>query len=282
MILTEQTIGIIGAGHLGLAVAETLVARGLDKKRLRISHGTSAETKAHIEAAGLGECMGDNSRHEFADANIVAQDNAEVCRKSDIVFIAVRPSAVGSLEGLPFQNKAVISTVAGVPIARMEGLCGVPVKRVMLSGPDSIRSGTALGAYFPDKPQDAVSKAFLDQLGVTAYPLSDEGLFHVFTAAMCLPSAYLQIELSGASGPTDLTGAYTDALPFWDELVAWSRHAKPSGFCKDEKLAYISAMATKGGVTEAIVGGIAAGLPLAKAFERGVNRSREIAAANGA
>jgi hypothetical protein len=64
--------------------------------------------------------------------------------------------------------------------------------------------------------------------------------------------------------------------------VAWSRRTTPEGFCKDEKLAYISAMATKGGVTEAIVGGIIAGLPLKEAFERGVNRSREIAAANGA
>jgi pyrroline-5-carboxylate reductase len=260
-----QRIGIIGAGHLGLAVAETLVARGVDKTRLRISHGMSAETTAHIEAAGLGACL--------------VEDNAEICRDSDVLFIAVRPGAVGILAGLPFQGKTVISTVAGVTISRLEALCGVPVRRVMLSGPDSIRGGTGLGAFFPDDP--AVT-AFLGLLGVTAYPLRDEDAFHIFTAAVCLPSAYLQMELSGSQGPTDLGGTYTAALPFWDALVAWSRRATPGGFCRDEKLAYISAMATKGGITEAIVGGIAAGLPLAEAFERGVNRSREIAAANGA
>jgi pyrroline-5-carboxylate reductase len=264
MVLTEQRIGVIGAGHLGLAVAETLVARSLDRKHLRISHGTRAETRAHIAAAGLEDCIA---------------DNADICRDSDVVFIALRPNSVGVLEGLPLEDKVVISTVAGVPISRLEALCGVPVKRVMLSGPDSIRNGTALGAFFPD---DGAEKDFLALLGVTAYPLRDEEDFHVFTAAMCLPSAYLQIELIGSQGPTDLTGAYTAALPFWDTLVAWSRRAVPEGFCKDEKLAYISAMATKGGVTEAIVGGIAAGLPVEEACERGVNRSREIAAVNGA
>jgi pyrroline-5-carboxylate reductase len=268
MVLSEQRIGIIGAGHLGLAVAETLAARGLDKQRLRISHGTRAETRAHIEKAGLGECL--------------VADNAEICRNSDIVFIAVRPSAADILEGLPFPGKAVISTVAGVPISRLEKLCGVPVKRVMLSGPDSIRDGTALGAFFSPIPNDPVPKAFLALLGVTPYSLRDEDAFHVFTAAMCLPSAYLQIDLSGVQGPTDLTGVYSDILPFWDEVVAWSRRITPQALCKDEKIAYITAMATKGGVTEAIVGGIAAGLPFKDAFERGVNRSREIAAANGA
>jgi pyrroline-5-carboxylate reductase len=231
-----------------------------------------------------------------------------MCRNSDVLFIALRPNAVGVLDEIGRKNhephelhephkgrkprlshelherffwegKTVISTVAGVTISRLEALCGAPVQRVMLSGPDSIRNGTALGAFFPD---DQVSKDFLALLGVTAYPLRDEEDFHVFTAAMCLPSAYLQIELSGSQGLTDLIGAYTAALPFWDTLVAWSKHAVPGGFCKDEKLAYISAMATKGGVTEAIVGGIASGLPLKEAFERGVNRSREIAAANGA
>ncbi|MDR3093325.1 MAG: NAD(P)-binding domain-containing protein [Bacteroidales bacterium] len=263
--MTEQRIGIIGAGHLGLAVAETLVAGGLDKKRLHISHGTSAKTKAHIETAGLGEC--------------ISLDNACLCRNSDIVFIAVRPDAVSLLEGLPFYGKTVISTVAGISIARMEALCGASVKRVMLSGPDSIRNRTALGAFFPD---DSVSKAFLTSLNVTAYPLCNEMSFHIFTAAVCLPSAYLQIELSDSSGTADLTGAYISALPFWDELIAWSRRATPRTFSKDEKLAYISAMATKGGVTEAIVRAIAAGHPLAEAFEHGVNRSKEIAAANGA
>jgi pyrroline-5-carboxylate reductase len=269
MVITQLRIAIIGAGHLGLAVAETLVARGLKKEKLRLSHGGSAETSAHIAAAGLAEC--------------VAADNAEMVRNADLVFLAVRPSAVGILAGLPFGDvdgegaATVVSTIAGLSAAALERICGVPVNRIMLSGPDSIKTGKAVGAYFSD---DIITKAFLAHLHVTAYPVSDEGAFHVFTAAMCLPSAFLQQEISGISGSADLTGAYTAVLPFWDELVAWAYRATPRGFCADEKLAYINAMATKGGVTEAIVAGIAEGCSLVEAFERGVNRSRAIAAAN--
>jgi pyrroline-5-carboxylate reductase len=42
--LADETIGIIGCGHLGRTLAEELIDHGLPRERLMISYGGSAST----------------------------------------------------------------------------------------------------------------------------------------------------------------------------------------------------------------------------------------------
>jgi pyrroline-5-carboxylate reductase len=72
--------------------------------------------------------------------------------------------------------------------------------------------------------------------------------------------------------------AYASELPFWKELLAWAERAVPQNLSADEKTDFIVHMATKGGITEAIVNGVKDGKALRAAFDCGIARSREISA----
>jgi pyrroline-5-carboxylate reductase len=98
---SHHTIGIIGAGHLGRSIAELLTARGFPQDHILLSYAGSPATLAALHEAGL-------------ERNITS--NVELCRRSSIIFITVRPQAVLSLDGLPFpRTRLVVSCMTGIP-----------------------------------------------------------------------------------------------------------------------------------------------------------------------
>ena len=84
----NEIIGIIGAGHLGIALAETLVEHGFPKENLKISYGGKLSTLESIKKAGLAGSI---------------TDNEELCHKSAIIFIAIKPQSLTGLRIYPSQ-----------------------------------------------------------------------------------------------------------------------------------------------------------------------------------
>jgi hypothetical protein len=150
----------------------------------------------------------------------------------------------------------------------------------MMSGPDSIEAGKGLAALFPD---DSAALALLrDRLGIETQVLAQETSLHAFTAAMCLPAAFLQLELTGGRPWAEQVGVslselHTADLPRWRDVVAWARGATPVGLSDAEKQGYIARMATPGGITEVMVEAIVQGAPITAALNRGIKRSQELA-----
>ena len=134
-LLAGDSIGIIGCGHLGRAIALQLVSCGLPLNRLRVSRGKSDGSLQKIIDAGLGPCLAGNE---------------EICRECSIIFICIRPQSLPELEDLDFSRDAlIVSCLAGVSLPAIRRLLGVEAVRMMPSGPDTILEGTGIAAIYP-------------------------------------------------------------------------------------------------------------------------------------
>ncbi len=258
--MANETIGIIGCGHLGRTLAQEIVRQGFPKERLMVSYGKSASTLEQIKRAGLLE-------------NI--RSNAEICRMATIIFIAVRPQAAAELQGLSFpKNALVISCMAGVSTATMKRALDVDVFRIMPSGPDTIKEGKGIVAAYP---HNKTLINFLSHLGLKVYELPDEDIMHIFTVGVCLPAALLMASKRGLDAD-QAAGTIGKDYPDFPEICRWARDVLPDFDCDEEREKYIMKMCTKGGITEAIVDTLNSGSPFLTALESGVAKSKEISA----
>ena len=256
--LGGKGIGIIGCGHLGRAIALQLVSGGFPLDRLRVSRGKSDGSLQKILNAGLGPCLAGNE---------------EICRDCSIIFICVRPQSLPELQPLTFsRNALVVSCMAGVSSPAIRRLLGVDAVRMMPSGPDSIIEGEGIAAIYPHN--NALSQV-LQGLGLRVFELSAEEQMHIFTAGICLPAALLasgEGEEAGEKACRSLSRQYSD----FPEIFSWARDVLPHFEKEADKMAYIEKMATRGGITEAIVRSLAMGDDLTAALKNGIDRSREI------
>ncbi|HPA98493.1 MAG TPA: NAD(P)-binding domain-containing protein, partial [Methanothrix sp.] len=241
--LGGKSIGIIGCGHLGNVIALQLVSGGFPLDRLRVSRGKSDGSLQKILNAGLGPCLAGNE---------------EICRDCSIIFICIRPQSLPELQPLTFsRNALVVSCMAGVSLPAIRRLLGVEAVRMMPSGPDSILEGKGIAAIYPHN--QALSQV-LQALGLRIFELAAEGQMHIFTAGICLPAALLasgEGEDGGEKACRSLSRQYSD----FPEIFSWARGVLPHLVREEDKEDYIRKMATRGGVTEAII----------KSLERGDN-----------
>lgn len=136
MAALDYSVGVIGAGSMGGAIASGLVASGA------------------LPAASVAVCDPDPARRSaFAEQGCPAVASAEelVAIGSDLVVLAVKPQVLpavveGLAEGLA--GRLVVSIAAGVQLAKLEALLpGSRLVRVMPNLPIQVRSGaTALCA----------------------------------------------------------------------------------------------------------------------------------------
>ena len=256
--LSDDTVGIIGCGHLGRTLAAEFIARGLHIDNLRVSCGRSDSSLQGIKNAGLLGCLAENE---------------EISRDCSIIFISVRPQSLPDLKGLCVADDAlVISCMAGVPLQTIRKRLGTDALRMMPSGPSTIQEKKSIAAIYPHN--DYLIK-ILSCLGMQVFNLPNEDLMHIFTAGVCLPAALLasgndKIERDGAS--EILAKEYPD----FPKICMWAEQVLPEFERDEDKENYIRSMATKGGITEAIIESINAGNSLHIALNRGINRSREI------
>jgi len=261
--LGGERIGIIGCGHLGSAIALQLVSCGFPLDQLRVSRGKSDGSFQKIIDVGLGPCLAGNE---------------EICRDSSIIFICIRPQSLPELEPLAFpKDSLVVSCLAGVSFPAIRGLLGVDAVRMMPSGPDSIKEGKGIAAIYP---YNQVLSRILQALGLRVFELSVEEQMHVFTVGICLPAALLasgDVEDAIEEACRCLSQEYSD----FPEIFAWARSVLPHLEREEDKRAYIEKMATRGGITEAVVKSLERGEDLLLALKQGIKRSREISLCYG-
>lgn len=200
-------------------------------------------------------------------------ENEEICRDCSIIFITIRPQSLPELQGLDFPKDAlVVSCMAGVSLETLRSHLRVDAVRMMPSGPDTILEMRGIAAIYP---HDDLLERILRGLDLHVYELSSEDQMHVFTVGVCLPAALLALGDS-ESASEGACRCLSQVYPAFPEICSWARDVLPEFEREEDKRDYISKMATKGGITEAIVESLENEGDLLTALNRGIKRSREI------
>lgn len=268
--LGNSALGIVGAGHLGQAIAHGLLESGFPRSQLTICHRGSPGTHSQLVASGLPDCLA---------------ERREVVRRSKIMLYTVRPQDYQVLMDCTLRSDSLlVSFLAGISLARLP--ISLPEEqrvRVMISTPDTLRQKNGIAAMYP--ADNLIVHELLVALKLRVFTLQSEKDLHAFTAlGSCLPIVLTYWESLGHQ--VDLAALLAMAakyqLPDYSQVVAWARAVQPGGLSSEELTVYIGKAATPGGVTEAILREIMAGECLTVALEHGVERSRQLGStANG-
>jgi pyrroline-5-carboxylate reductase len=124
--MLSQTVGFVGAGQMARALAQGFVRAGL------LAEG-------QVVAADPVNAAIDDFRKLLPGAQIVA-DNAAVAKKSDVIFLAVKPQkaaeALKELHGKVAREKLVISIITGIRLQALASALGdCHIARVMPNTP---------------------------------------------------------------------------------------------------------------------------------------------------
>jgi pyrroline-5-carboxylate reductase len=260
----SRRVGLIGAGHLGRAIAHGLVGAGLPRRMVALCHGGSSHTRHALEVAGL-------------DDRVV--DARELADWAQVVLYLVRPQQRAMIDALVLRPDALfVSFLAGVTVGTLPvHPSQTPRVRVMTSTPDTLRAANAIAAAFP--PNNPLVDQLLTTLGARVLELSSESDFHAFTAlGPGLPVALTIWEgLGHDAGEADIVALAAEyGLGAWSEVVAWARSVQPRGLTAAQRDAYVAQATTPGGVLEAVGRALASGLSLTDSLRRGVARSNEL------
>lgn len=256
-LLNTLKVGIVGGGHLGQAIARSLVDNGLEKENLIISYSGNPGTCKKLETEGLSSCIGKNER---------------IFQESGIILITVKPQDILELKGLQTNPKSLIaSCMAGVPIKLLNKIFINDIYRMMLSGPDSILSGKGVAALCPE---DEHLRLLIALMNLKYIRIGTEVELDVFTAGVCMPAAILNTESPSESAMAiKRIGA---EYPLISELYEWAVNALPVFQNSVEKDAYIERMITKGGITDAIINSLKKGETFDISLRKGIARTKEI------
>lgn len=180
--MTRPTVAILGAGAMGVVLAEGLLAAGWDPAELALA-ARREDRRREVERSTGVSC---------------ALDPVAVAAGRDVVVIAVKPGDVPALlarcVGGITRDQVVVSLAAGIPTTLVEAALGaVPVVRAMPNTPAQIaRAITAIapGAY---ADADAVARAHV-VLGAVGQTIDlDESLLDAVTAVSGTGPAYVFI-----------------------------------------------------------------------------------------
>ncbi len=243
-----NNIAIIGAGHMGTALYEGLLRSGLRKSQVTLSkRGT----------------------------------NKKSARAADVIFICVKPGAVGEvLKEIEkeIRGKAVISVAAGLTLSYLKKHAqGARVARIMPNMPVAIGAGVTgfMHGSLSAAEVKTVSK-LLSELGLVIEAKTDRELDALTLIAGCGPGIVASFveALSKNASRYGLKGFRSEQVAFqtfMGTLSYMQANLIPAAHLK-------KAVATKGGVTEAILNDLEKGLGknLAHALDVGGKRIRKI------
>lgn len=189
-----QGIGILGGGHMGRALLESLLRRGVERSRLHVAEGS--EPVARRLAAELGVEVTNSARPWLAGI--------------DTLILAVKPQDMNlAIAGLQPELKThgplVISVAAGLSVAQLQQWCGVdvPIVRAMPNRP--ALAGVGATGLFASPNIDAALRrravSILSAAGLVV-EVDDEALMDVVTAVSGSGPAYffLLAEAMAAAG----------------------------------------------------------------------------------
>ncbi len=187
-MLSDKTVGVLGAGNMG----EALIA-GLVKACILEPRQILASRRSEVALAYLTDTY--NIR--------TTRDNTALVAESDIVVLAVKPQMMATVleETAPFfhHGQAVISIAAGITTAFVESHVGqdIPVIRVMPNTPALV--GEAMSPYCLGRHGAEAEALMASQLfsavGVTV--LVEEAWIDAITALSGTGPAYLFYLLEG-------------------------------------------------------------------------------------
>jgi pyrroline-5-carboxylate reductase len=258
--ISTYNIGIIGGGHLGTALAKALLRKGVNRASLKISYSGNPATFQSLQNEGLADAI---------------STNASIAAGCSVVFITIRPADILSLKDLVFNSKSMmVSCIAGTETAPLEKILSRRVIRIMPSSPVTIEEEKAVCAIYTGH---TLLHKLLAATGFTLYPLASEYLFHIFTASVCLPAAFLQLQVNGMPlSSAAVIDYFTPQFALFKKLCHWAYALTPFHLPVPEKQQYIQRMATRGGITEAIISSLNNGDDLTAAIIAGIERSRQM------
>lgn len=157
--MKQYALGVIGAGNMGMAIAQGMAASGTAPADILLFN-RSAEKRAANKAAGFS----------------VTDDYVSLYSRSNMVLLSVKPQTFPEvLEHLSATAKIyhplIISVAAGIPFARMEAVFGAdcPMIRVMPNTPLMIGEGATelVKNTAATDAQLAKVRSLFDSMGVT-------------------------------------------------------------------------------------------------------------------
>lgn len=183
MAMNNERIGFVGCGAMARALAGGLLAAGVGTERFAAADPVEAQRGQFERELGIA----------------TTADNAEVIARSDVVVIAVKPSAVAQvlqdLAGASDLDRPLwISIAAGIPLATLgEGLPGRSrIVRAMPNTPALVGAGaTAYCANAAASDADCeVAQALFASVG-TAWQAPNEGMLDAVTGLSGSGPAYV-------------------------------------------------------------------------------------------
>ncbi len=250
-------IGIIGYGHLGQSIVESLIHHGFRKENLLISYKGNPATRERIEEMGLVSCISENNK---------------IFNEADVIFIMIRPQDIISLKGILIsQNKLVVSCLAGLPVEVVKSIVKTDTCRMMISGPDTIAAEKGVAAVYP---YNELVGCILKKMNLRIFEISDEKEMDIFTTGVCLPAALLQEDNEVLI--KDAIHEIGNECAMFVDLYEWAKRILPAFAKESEKVAYMARMITKGGVTEAIIDSLKEGELFITALRKGIAHSKAI------
>lgn len=164
--MLSQTIGFLGAGKMGAALARGLIGGKLvPADQVLLSDADEDRRIAVANSLGLP----------------VIADNAQLVRRSDVIIVALKPDVVRRVlpvlaEEVP-EGRLVVSIAAGVTLEELAGLLGAGPRlvRVMPNTPCQVGSGAsafALGLGATEHDADLVTQIFA-ACGICVGPLPE-------------------------------------------------------------------------------------------------------------
>lgn len=201
-----SSVGMIGIGNMGSAVAKAIAAKGCGCKLLLANR---TEDKAAALAAQL------------PGASVV--DNAQIARNCDLIFLAVKPqmmqdmlSALQSVLAARTDRFVLVTMAAGLTCEKIQALAGgnYPVIRMMPNTPAAI--GVGMTQYCGLNVTEAELNTFADLLSCsgTLDAIPEQLMDAAAAVSGCGPAyVYLMIEALADGGvacglPRDKATAY--------------------------------------------------------------------------
>lgn len=155
--MTTKKIGIIGCGNMGGAILYGALESGVLKKEDAYVYDINSKMMEKAKGWGVN----------------LAENDADVCTKSDIILLAVKPQNAAEALSMcqkELDNKAMMSIVAGVTVERLQNMIdGTPrILRIMPNTPAMVFEGAFALCADNDFTADELdaAKAIYNSIGV--------------------------------------------------------------------------------------------------------------------
>ncbi|AWX33213.1 pyrroline-5-carboxylate reductase [Methanosphaera sp. BMS] len=230
--ITENKIGIIGAGNIGQSLIIKLLKEGYPEENIKLTYRGSIFTFEKIYDNNLVDMISDNSR---------------IVEESDILILSVPPQAFKQIGDFGLkEDNLVISFMAGISIDEIKKQTGSDnVVRVMPTGPDTILDSNAIAGVYPEN-DDACE--LLDLLDIDYYILDMEDDMKYMTLIGCLPAVYCVYDYESVENK-EVVDKFSKEFPLFKELSYKASLLVPN----EDKEEFVKKVATPGGVTQKIL-----------------------------